>query len=76
MEHYDGSHYVGTGNFVGPRTILTVAHNFLEDHLDNTMNKLKSVRIVIGVIAQCMGNYDNPTSGTTYKIDKSKIRFF
>lgn len=76
MEHYDGSHYVGTGNFVGPRTILTVAHNFLEDHLDNTMNKLKSVRIVIGSNSPMYGNYDNPTSGTTYKIDKSKIRFF
>ena len=76
MEHYDGTHYVGTGNFVGPRTILTVAHNFLEDHLDNTMSKLKSVRIVIGSNSPMYSNYDNPTSGTTYKIDKNKIRFF
>lgn len=76
MEHYDGSYYVGSGNFVGSRTILTVAHNFLEDHLDNTMSKLKSVRIVIGSNSPMRGHYDNPTSGTTYKIDKSKIRFF
>ena len=76
MEHYDGSYYVGSGNFVGSRTILTVAHNFLEDHLDNTMSKLKSVRIVIGSNSPMRGHYDNPTSGTTYTIDKSKIRFF
>ena len=76
MEHYDGSYYVGSGNFVGSRTILTVAHNFLEDHLDNTMNKLKSVRIVIGSNSPMRGHYDNPTSGVTYTVDKSKIRFF
>lgn len=76
MEHYDGSYYVGSGNFVGPRTILTVAHNFLEDHLDNTMSKLKSVRIVIGSNSPMRGHYDNPTSGVTYNVDKSKIKFF
>ena len=82
MRHANGSYTVGTGAFVGNRTILTVAHNFLKANLDNTTNDITDVWFVVGSNSAYKfegpaGNYRLlPTSGTMYHVDKSQLRFF
>ena len=82
MRHANGSYTVGTGAFVGNRTILTVAHNFLKSNLDNTTNDITDVWFVVGSNSAYkfegpVGNYRLlPTSGTMYHVDKSQLRFF
>lgn len=82
MRHADGQYTVGTGAFVGNRTILTVAHNFLKANLDNTTNDITDVWFVVGSNSayQFVGPRNNytmqPTSGTMYHVDKSQLRFF
>lgn len=82
MRHADGQYTVGTGAFVGNRTILTVAHNFLKANLDNTTNDITDVWFVVGSNSAYKfegpaGNYRLlPTSGTMYHVDKSQLRFF
>ena len=82
MRHANGSYTVGTGAFVGNRTILTVAHNFLKSNLDNTTNDITDVWFVVGSNSAYKfegpaGNYRLlPTSGTMYHVDKSQLRFF
>ena len=82
MRHANGSYTVGTGAFVGNRTILTVAHNFLKSNLDNTTNDITDVWFVVGSNSAYKfegpaGNYRFlPTSGTMYHVDKSQLRFF
>ena len=82
MRHANGSYTVGTGAFVGNRTILTVAHNFLKSNLDNTTNDITDVWFVVGSNSAYKfegpaGNYRLlPTSGTVYHVDKSQLRFF
>ena len=82
MRHANGQYTVGTGAFVGNRTILTVAHNFLKANLDNTTNDITDVWFVVGSNSAYKfegpaGNYRLlPTSGTMYHVDKSQLRFF
>ena len=82
MRHADGQYTVGTGAFVGNRTILTVGHNFLKSGLDNTTNDITDVWFVVGSNSAFKfegpkGNYRIvPTSGTMYHVDKSQLRFF
>lgn len=82
MRHANGSYTVGSGAFVGNRTILTVAHNFLKSNLDNTTNDITDVWFVVGSNSAYKfegpaGNYRLlPTSGTMYHVDKSQLRFF
>ena len=82
MRHANGSYTVGTGAFVGNRTILTVAHNFLKANLDNTTNDITDVWFVVGSNSayKFEGPANNyrllPTSGTMYHVDKSQLRFF
>ena len=82
MRHANGSYTVGTGAFVGNRTILTVAHNFLKSNLDNNTNDITDVWFVVGSNSAYKfegpaGNYRLlPTSGTMYHVDKSQLRFF
>ena len=82
MRHANGQYTVGTGAFVGNRTILTVAHNFLKANLDNTTNDITDVWFVVGSNSAFKfegpkGNYRIvPTSGTMYHVDKSQLRFF
>ena len=82
MRHADGQYTVGSGAFVGNRTILTVAHNFLKSNLDNTTNDITDVWFVVGSNSAYKfegpaGNYRLlPTSGTMYHVDKSQLRFF
>ena len=82
MRHANGSYTVGTGAFVGNRTILTVAHNFLKSNLDNTTNDITDVWFVVGSNSAYKfegpaGNYRLlPTSGTMYHVDKSQLQFF
>ena len=82
MRHANGSYTVGTGSFVGNRTILTVAHNFLKSNLDNSTNDITDVWFVVGSNSAYKfegpaGNYRLlPTSGTMYHVDKSQLRFF
>lgn len=82
MRHVDGQYTVGTGAFVGNRTILTVAHNFLKANLDNTTNDITDIWFVVGSNSAFKfegpkGNYRIvPTSGTMYHVDKSQLRFF
>ena len=82
MRHADGQYTVGTGAFVGNRTILTVGHNFLKSGLDNTTNDITDVWFVVGSNSAYQfkgsaGNYTlEPTSGTMYHVDKSQLRFF
>ena len=82
MRHADGQYTVGTGAFVGNRTILTVAHNFLKANLDNTTNDITDVWFVVGSNSayKFEGPANNyrllPTSGTMYHVDKSQLRFF
>ena len=82
MRHANGSYTVGTGAFVGNRTILTVAHNFLKSNLDNSTNDITDVWFVVGSNSAYKfegpaGNYRLlPTSGTMYHVDKSQLRFF
>ena len=82
MRHADGQYTVGSGAFVGNRTILTVAHNFLKANLDNTTNDITDVWFVVGSNSAYKfegpaGNYRLlPTSGTMYHVDKSQLRFF
>ena len=82
MRHADGQYTVGTGAFVGNRTILTVAHNFLKANLDNTTNDITDVWFVVGSNSayKFEGPANNyrllPTSGTMYHVDKSQLQFF
>lgn len=82
MRHVDGRYTLGTGAFVGNRTILTVAHNFLKPYLDNTTDDITDVWFVVGSNSAYTfdgprGNYRIiPTSGTMYHVDKSQLRFF
>ena len=82
MRHANGQYTVGTGAFVGNRTILTVAHNFLKANLDNTTNDITDVWFVVGSNSayKFEGPVNNyrllPTSGTMYHVDKSQLRFF
>ena len=82
MRHANGQYTVGTGAFVGNRTILTVAHNFLKANLDNTPNDITDVWFVVGSNSayKFEGPANNyrllPTSGTMYHVDKSQLRFF
>lgn len=82
MRHADGQYTVGTGAFVGNRTILTVAHNFLKANLDNTIDDITDVWFVVGSNSayKFEGPANNyrllPTSGTMYHVDKSQLRFF
>ena len=82
MRHANGSYTVGSGAFVGNRTILTVAHNFLKANLDNTTNDITDVWFVVGSNSayKFEGPANNyrllPTSGTMYHVDKSQLRFF
>ena len=82
MRHADGQYTVGSGAFVGNRTILTVAHNFLKANLDNTTNDITDVWFVVGSNSayKFEGPANNyrllPTSGTMYHVDKSQLRFF
>ena len=82
MRHANGEYTVGTGAFVGNRTILTVAHNFLKADLDNTTNDITDIWFVVGSnsaykLEGPKGNYRIiPTSGTMYHVDKSQLRFF
>ena len=82
MRHANGQYTVGTGAFVGNRTILTVAHNFLKANLDNTTNDITDVWFVVGSNSayKFEGPANNyrllPTSGTMYHVDKSQLRFF
>ena len=82
MRHKDGQYTVGTGAFVGNRTILTVAHNFLKANLDNTTNDITDIWFVVGSNSAFKfegpkGNYRIvPISGTMYHVDKSQLRFF
>ena len=82
MRHADGQYTVGTGAFVGNRTILTVGHNFLKSGLDNTTNDITDVWFVVGSNSAFKfegpkGQYRIvPTSGTMYHVDKSQLRFF
>ena len=82
MRHVNGQYTVGTGAFVGNRTILTVGHNFLKSGLDNTTNDITDVWFVVGSNSAFKfegpkGNYRIvPTSGTMYHVDKSQLRFF
>ena len=82
MRHADGQYTVGTGAFVGNRTILTVGHNFLKANLDNTTNDITDVWFVVGSNSayKFEGPANNyrllPTSGTMYHVDKSQLRFF
>ena len=82
MRHANGQYTVGTGAFVGNRTILTVAHNFLKADLDNTTNDITDIWFVVGSNSKyefsgSAGNYKmTPTSGTMYHVDKSQLRFF
>ena len=82
MRHADGQYTVGTGAFVGNRTILTVAHNFLKANLDNRTNDITDVWFVVGSNSayKFEGPANNyrllPTSGTMYHVDKSQLRFF
>ena len=82
MRHADGQYTVGTGAFVGNRTILTVAHNFLKANLDNKTNDITDVWFVVGSNSayKFEGPANNyrllPTSGTMYHVDKSQLRFF
>ena len=82
MRHADGQYTVGTGAFVGNRTILTVGHNFLKSGLDNTINDITDVWFVVGSNSAFKfegpeGNHRIvPTSGTMYHVDKSQLRFF
>ena len=82
MRHADGQYTVGTGAFVGNRTILTVGHNFLKSGLDNTINDITDVWFVVGSNSAFKfegpkGNYRIvPTSGTMYHVDKSQLQFF
>jgi probable cell surface protein len=82
MRHADGNYTIGTGAFVGNRTILTVGHNFLKADLDNTSNDITDIWFVVGSnSAYTFKNNNNrmdltPTSGTMYHVDKSQLRFF
>lgn len=82
MRHANGQYTVGTGAFVGNRTILTVGHNFLKSGLDNTTNDITDVWFVVGSNSafKFEGPKSNyrivPTSGTMYHVDKSQLRFF
>ena len=82
MKHINGSYTVGTGAFVGNRTILTVAHNFLKPNLDNTTNDITDIWFVVGsntplqVSGFGQSSMVRPTSGTMYHVDKSQLRFF
>ena len=82
MKHANGSYTVGTGAFVGNRTILTVAHNFLKPNLDNTTNDITDIWFVVGsntpfqVSGFGWNSMIKPTSGTMYHVDKSQLRFF
>ena len=82
MRHANGQYTLGTGAFVGNRTILTVAHNFLKANLDNTTNDITDVWFVVGSNSayKFEGPANNyrllPTSGTMYHVDKSQLRFF
>lgn len=82
MRHADGNYTIGTGAFVGNRTILTVGHNFLKADLDNTTNDITHIWFVVGSnSAYTFKNNNNrmdltPTSGTMYHVDKSQLRFF
>ena len=82
MKHANGSYTVGTGAFVGNRTILTVAHNFLKPNLDNTTNDITDIWFVVGsntplqVSGFGQSSTVRPTSGTMYHVDKSQLRFF
>ena len=82
MRHADGNYTIGTGAFVGNRTILTVGHNFLKADLDNTTNDITDIWFVVGSnSAYTFKNNNNrmdltPTSGTMYHVDKSQLRFF
>lgn len=82
MRHADGNYTIGTGAFVGNRTILTVGHNFLKADLDNTTNDITDIWFVVGSnSAYTFKNNNNrmdltPTSGTMYHADKSQLRFF
>ena len=82
MRHADGQYTVGSGAFVGNRTILTVAHNFLKANLDNTTNDITDVWFVVGSNSayKFEGPANNyrllPTSGTMYHVDNSQLRFF
>lgn len=82
MRHADGQYTVGTGAFIGNRTILTVAHNFLKADLDNTTNDITDIWFVVGSNSkyEFSGSSNNyrmtPTSGTMYHVDKSQLRFF
>lgn len=82
MRHADGNYTIGTGAFVGNRTILTVGHNFLKADLDNTTNDITDIWFVVGSnSAYIFKNNNNrmdltPTSGTMYHVDKSQLRFF
>lgn len=82
MRHANGQYTVGTGAFVGNRTILTVAHNFLKADLDNTTNDITDIWFVVGSNSKYeFGGSNNnyrmtPTSGTMYHVDKNQLRFF
>lgn len=82
MRHADGNYTIGTGAFVGNRTILTVGHNFLKADLDNTTNDITDIWFAVGSnSAYTFKNNNNrmdltPTSGTMYHVDKSQLRFF
>lgn len=82
MRHADGNYTIGTGAFVGNRTILTVGHNFLKADLDNTTNDITDIWFVVGSNSAYTfkNNYNRmdltPTSGTMYHVDKSQLRFF
>ena len=82
MKHANGSYTVGTGAFVGNRTILTVAHNFLKPNLDNTTNDITDIWFVVGsntplqITGFGQSSMVRPTSGTMYHVDKSQLRFF
>lgn len=82
MRHADGNYTIGTGAFVGNRTILTVGHNFLKADLDNTTNDITDIWFVVGSnSAYTFKNNNNrmdltPTSGTMFHVDKSQLRFF
>ena len=82
MRHADGNYTIGTGAFVGNRTILTVGHNFLKADLDNTTNDITDIWFVVGSNSAYTfkNNYNRmdltPTSGTMYHVNKSQLRFF
>lgn len=72
---YSKSHSVGSGMFISPRVLLTVAHNFLSEETNDFKTDVQSRKLWLGSNSKSNVNWV-PTTGVSYDIKNDQVHFW